>query len=42
VPVQAWVRRDNAASVRVLRALAFEETRVDRGGELCHLFQRHT
>jgi RimJ/RimL family protein N-acetyltransferase len=39
--VQGWVRRDNAASVRVFRALGFEETRVDRGGELCHVFQRH-
>jgi len=38
--VQGWVRRDNAASVRVFRALGFEETRVDRAGELCHLFQR--
>ncbi|MEJ8837044.1 UDP-2,4-diacetamido-2,4,6-trideoxy-beta-L-altropyranose hydrolase [Ramlibacter sp. AN1133] len=39
--VLGWVRRDNAASVRIFRALGFEETRVDRGGELCHLFQRH-
>ena len=39
--VQGWVRRDNAASLRVFRALAFDETRVDREGEPCHLFQRH-
>ena len=36
--VQGWVRRDNAASLRIFRALGFDETRADRGGELCHLF----
>jgi L-amino acid N-acyltransferase YncA len=39
--VQGWVKRENAASLRVFRALGFDETRADRGGELCHLFQRH-